>query len=355
MKSIFDVFNSPFPESGEKVRKLGFLLSSFILHPSSFRQEEFATYYNRPVLKKPHWIWQIWLYFWLGGIGGGCAVISMLAKLFGDKKRVKPIVRAAHYISLATGMAAPLLLVMDLGRPERFLHMLRVLKLRSPLSVGTYIMSGNALFASLVFARQLVEDGLIPAKSLLGKAATLVPGGLVTGLQGAAGFGMGTYTGVLISSTAIPLWSEATEILPPLFLSSGLSNASAALQLVLLASGLDEDTADYKALESIETAALLTELALLGFGRWNMGALLTKPLTEGRVGKLFLGGAVGGGLVLPLLLQRVGHTRWLRAIGAVATLLGGLTMRYCIVEGGKLSADDPQAYHSITRKSGVRH
>ncbi len=312
--------------------------------------EEFATYYNRPVLKKPHWVWQIWLYFWLGGIGAGCAIISMLAKLFGDQKRVKPIVRAARYISLATGMASPLLLVMDLGRPERFLHMLRILKLRSPLSVGTYIMSANGLFGNLTIARQLVEDGFIPAKSLLGKAATLVPDGLGTGLQGITGFGMGTYTGVLISATAVPLWSEATEILPPLFLSSGLSNAAAALQLVLLASGLDEDTTDFKALETIETAAILTELALLGFGRWKMGALLTKPLTEGRVGKLFLGGAVGGGMVLPLLLQRVSRARWIRFIGAVATLAGGLTMRYCIVEGGKLSADDPQAYHSITRK-----
>jgi formate-dependent nitrite reductase membrane component NrfD len=164
---------------------------------------------------------------------------------------------------------------------------------------------------------------------------------------------MGTYTGVLLSTTAIPLWHEATELLPPLFFSSGLSNASAALQLVLLLSGEDEKSANFRALETIETCALFSELTLIGVGRWKLGDLLTRPLTRGNNGKLFMFGSIGVGMLLPLLLQFLSKNRAVRLLAALLTLAGGFVLRYCIIEGGKLSADDPQAYHSVTGAKGV--
>src|SRR5438094_4498202 len=88
-----------------------------------------STYYGIPLIKKAHWGWQIYLYFFLGGIAGGSYLVSTLAHLLGIDSK---LVRSGRYLSLACLLASPILLIMDLGRPERFHHMLRILKFRSP-------------------------------------------------------------------------------------------------------------------------------------------------------------------------------------------------------------------------------
>ncbi len=105
---------------------------------------EASTYYNLPLVKKAHWGWEIVLYFFLGGIAGGSYLVATLADFFGIDKN---LVRAGRYLSFVCILASPILLIMDLGRPERFHHMLRILKFRSAMSLGTW---GSPSLASVV-------------------------------------------------------------------------------------------------------------------------------------------------------------------------------------------------------------
>src|SRR5689334_7229347 len=132
---------------------------------------------------------------------------------------------------MAGVMVSPVLLIIDLQRPERFHHMLRVLKLRSPLSTGTWILTSLGVLSGLNFARQVVEDGIIPEDSFLGNLALLSSNDTTQLLQGLDGIALGTYTGVLLSATAVPLWANANESIAPLFLSSAFSTGAAAITL----------------------------------------------------------------------------------------------------------------------------
>src|SRR4051812_40936790 len=97
-----------------------------------FASEAGVGYYGVPVIHKPHWKWLIIVYFFLGGISGASYVIASLSHLFGPNQD-RRIVRAGRYLSFATLIPCPVLLILDLGRPGRFLNMLRIVKLRSPM------------------------------------------------------------------------------------------------------------------------------------------------------------------------------------------------------------------------------
>src|SRR5438067_6347454 len=110
-------------------------------------------YYGLPALKRPHWRWQIPLYFFLSGLAAAAYLLAALADLFGaDEDR--PVVSTGRWLALIALLPCPLLLVDDLQRPERFLHMLRIVKPRSPMSVGSW---GLALFGGLAGGSALLE------------------------------------------------------------------------------------------------------------------------------------------------------------------------------------------------------
>src|SRR6266581_5335326 len=96
-----------------------------------------SNYYHIPLIKKAHWSWEIILYFFLGGMAGGSYLAATLADLLGSARDV-PLIRVGRYLSFVCILISPILLVKDLGRPERFLHMMRILKLRSAMSLGTW-------------------------------------------------------------------------------------------------------------------------------------------------------------------------------------------------------------------------
>ncbi|MGH2558058.1 MAG: NrfD/PsrC family molybdoenzyme membrane anchor subunit, partial [Thermomicrobiales bacterium] len=112
--------------------------------PETAAQAARSSYYGLPVIHKAHWNWMIVVYFFLGGLSGACYVIASIAELIGAR-RYGEIVRAGRFLSFLTLLPCPVLLILDLQRPERFLHMLRVVKLRSPMSVGTW---GLLLFSA---------------------------------------------------------------------------------------------------------------------------------------------------------------------------------------------------------------
>lgn len=319
----------------------------------SVSDETRDSYYGLPVVHAPHWGWMIILYFFLGGLSSASYVIACVAELFGGAhgERIK---RAGRYLALAALIPCPGLLIADLGRPERFHNMLRVLKLRSPMSVGTWGLSIYGLFVTLSVVLQAAQDGLLSWVPKIRRLTDPLPCTLINAVGALFGFFVGGYTGVLLGITAIPLWARNALLLGPLFLSSAMSSASAAIGLVLaLARGTREQS--LRRLERLDIVALLAELGLILAARANAGPAISRPIREGRLGRLFRWGVLGAGILAPLGLQLRGavlgrRSRQQTVLASLLTLAGGLCLRYVMVMAGKASAADPQATFELTKR-----
>lgn len=305
-----------------------------------------ASYYGIPPIHAPTWKWLIISYFYLGGIAAGSYVIASIAEIVGGRSGGR-IVRAGRYLSLAALMPSPILLILDLGRPERFLHMLRVLKLRSPMSAGTWDLLVFSAFCGLSALIQAARDGLLGPGTVLSRLLLALPSRLIGVLGIGPAFFLGSYTGVLLAATAVPLWTKSHLLMGPLFLTSAMSNATAAITLFLvLARGTSAST--LQRLERLHAMALLAELALLTAMRLHLGPVLARPLERAPLGVVFRGGVIGAGLVAPLALQatlsgRQNAGRRGTAVASALALLGGFLLRYVMIMGGRHSAADPEA------------
>ncbi len=306
-----------------------------------------STYYNMPLIKKAHWGWEIILYFFLGGIAGGSFLVSTLADLF-NRNEDKNLIRAGRYLSFVCILASPILLIMDLGRPERFHHMLRIFKLRSAMSLGTWGISFFGLFCGLATAHQMAKDGLLGWFPFAARVFKALPVKVIESLGAFFGLFVASYTGVLLSSTAVPIWARAKHILGPLFLTSGVSTGLSALSLILSLGRPKHDTLEQ--LDQAEMIAMSTELGLIASLVPILGTL-GKPLFRGKVGWTFTTGTIGVGLILPLLLKLGwklsgrGTSRSLEIGTSTSVLLGGMILRTAWVLAGRTSADRPQDTH----------
>src|SRR4051794_41248734 len=175
-----------------------------------------GSYYGRPIVKEPTWQPEIPFYLFTGGLAGASSVLHGVARLTGNERLAK----SALYVGAAADVVSPVLLVSDLGRPERFLNMLRVFKVTSPMSVGSWILvvSGGASNAAAV----LELWGKLPRLKALAELASFV-----------SGPPLATYTGALLANTAIPVWQEARQELPWLFGASASASAGAATAMFM--------------------------------------------------------------------------------------------------------------------------
>ncbi len=304
-----------------------------------------GTSYGSPPIHKPHWKWLIISYFFLGGLSAGSSIVATVADLFGSRDD-RDTVRAGRYLALLAVIPCPILLILDLGRPERFINMLRVVKLRSPMSLGTWALLAYSGFVTISTAAQASEDGLDR-----GRLPWLrrLPAGLIGALGTPFGFFLGGYTGVLLGATAVPIWAKNARLLGPLFLSSALAVSCAAISLVvaLLPGRRDGRQGALARLQQAETLAAGGELLAVAAIHLHSGRL-GAPLSEGRIGRLHLFGSVGMGIVFPLVLHRVGRAvglpqRLVTVVASVASLIGGFILKYAVVMAGHDSADDPAA------------
>ncbi len=306
-----------------------------------------ASSYYIPLIHKAHWSWEVILYFFLGGLAGGSYLASTLAHLFGSEEDAD-LIRAGRYVSLVGIIISPILLIKDLGRPERFHHMLRVLKLRSAMSLGTWGLTTFGLLCGLTAGYQMAMDGLFDWFPGLSKMMKALPVKVIESVGSIFGLFVASYTGVLLSSTAVPIWARARHILGPLFLTSGLSTALASLSLILSLRRRNRRTLEK--VERVELAVMTTELGLISALPAVLGPL-GKPLFKGRIAALFGAGTIGGGVLLPLLarlgwkLTKKPTPRGLNIGASLLVLAGGLILRYVWVVVGRASADDPQATH----------
>lgn len=329
--------------------------------PRTAAEASRTSYYGVPVVHKPHWKWLIIVYFFLGGISGASYAIAAVAGLL-DRRGNAPIVAAGRYIAFATLLPCPVLLILDLGRPERFLMMLRVIKLRSPMSLGTWALTAFGGFSAFANFTQAASDGRLgPALARRGPSpqtsATIALAGTPVALFVAG------YTGILLAATAVPLWTKRAVLLGPLFLSSAVSTAAATISLVLTARLSSDQSAPLISdpvdrLDRFAALSSLTELALLT--AWVKGLGTTaRPLTDGRTGQLLRHVTITAGLVPPIVLASFGERlpiRIRRLMGYVVPTLalsGGFVLRYAVVVAGSVSADDPHATFALT-KAGHR-
>ncbi|MBA3337542.1 MAG: polysulfide reductase NrfD [Chloroflexia bacterium] len=299
-----------------------------------------------PVIHKPHWKWLIVAYFYLGGISGASYAIATLADLAGGAENQR-IVRAGRFLAFAALMPCPPLLILDLGRPARFLNMLRTVNPKSPMSLGSWGLALFGGFAGAGAIAQAANDGWL-GYGWAARWARSLPARAIGVAGTPVAFFVAGYGGVLLAATAVPLWSKNTRLLGPLFLSSAMANASAAVSLVLLTDQAADDVHAAR-VERLERTAAVAELGML-LGSWVRLGETARPLRRGKLGALMTYGVVGAGIVAPLALHVAGaRSRRGRAMGALLTLGGGFCLRTALVLGGRVSADDPAATFAITR------
>lgn len=276
-------------------------------------------YYGLPVLKAPVWTWEIPTYFFVGGAAGASAVIASTARLAGARPA---LVRDARWIAAVGGAISPPLLIGDLGRPERFLNMLRVFKVQSPMSVGAWTLvafsnaSAAATFCDLV---DRATRGRIPVRTIGNAAETL---------SAATGLVLSTYTGVLIGATAIPAWSENVSILPLHFAASGMGAAVSLLELMGHREG---------ALNALGAGAALVETIVGAQIEWRQNEALV-PLKHDSSGAITrLGGVLSGPVPLALRIL-AGRSHRARTLAAASTLVGSFLTRMGWLAAGRTSA-----------------
>jgi formate-dependent nitrite reductase membrane component NrfD len=284
-----------------------------------------------PVMHAPVWTWEVPLYFWLGGIASGAAFAALAADIAGDVESAA----LARKVALGAVLPAPVLLIADLGRPARFLNMLRIFKPRSPMNMGAWCL---AAFSS-------AGAGAVAA-DLLGARRTGRRLGVAQALLGSY---LGSYTGVLLATTAVPLWARSRVFLGPIFVATATATGAAATRLTLAAAGQPEDHPTHVALARLEAGAILAELTLSTVNERRLGRA-GEVLSRGTPRRLFRAakGLVGVGLVLPLV-ARGRSRRPAQNVASVLYLAGGLAFRFAWVEAGKASARDDEAVALMAR------
>jgi formate-dependent nitrite reductase membrane component NrfD len=288
-----------------------------------------------PMVKPPVWTWEVPIYFWAGGVASGAAFVALACDLAGDHRSA----RIARRVSLGAVAPAPLLLIGDLGRPARFLNMLRIFKPRSPMNLGAWCL----------VAFSTTSAGGVGA-DLIGKPKLARPLGAATALLG--GY-LGSYTGVLLACTSVPLWSRSRALLGPIFVSTATATGAAATRLALVARGLPDRHPTRTALGWVETGSMLVELGLSAVNERHAGEA-SRALVRGKAGRTY---RLAQALVALGLLTRVVPTDSrprVRDLASLAYLAGGLAFRFAWVQAGRASAADDVAAAELARERLAR-
>ena len=295
-------------------------------------------YYGLPMLKRPFWKWEIALYFFFEGISGGAYVLCTMAGLI-DRKRHSDAIQVGRFLSFLTMLPCPPLLIVDLGRPERFHHMLRIWKKTSPMNHGAWALSGYGMIASfltlLAVPAVRLPFGLgAPVLRFLQRA---MPERLISVLGLPFALTMVSYPGVLLSTTANPVWSHS-HFLGSLFACSSMSSGSAALTLC---NYFSDDHSLHKTLSRFEDVATVAEATAMGL---YLGTVKKagRPLLKGKQSKLFLFGAIGLGLLAPAILRRSKRKAIHSGLAPLLTIAGSLALKWSVTYAGQESAMDAE-------------
>jgi len=293
---------------------------------------QFESYYGKPVVKAPPWEWPIGAYLFLGGVAGGSSLLGLGAQLTD-----RPILRRNSRLAAITAAGAgSLALIADLGRPERLLNMFRVVKLSSPMNLGSWLLAGFSTMAAVAAAAEVddLTGRRLPLPEMVRTVTHQAAAPTAGAVAGALGAPLAVYTAVLFGDTSNPAWNAAKYHLPFLFVSSA-SAASGGLAMittpvneagparVLAATGAVCDVAVTKAMHS-----QLDEVSVEPYHHGTAGKLMTwaeRLVIAGGVGTLLAG------------RHRVGA-----ALSGAALLAGSALTRFGVLEAGHHSVTDPK-------------
>jgi formate-dependent nitrite reductase membrane component NrfD len=295
-------------------------------------REQPTSYYGRPIVKPPVWKPEIPLYFFFGGLAGASANLAAAAT-FAGRPRLARRAWAGAFLGVAL---SPVLLVKDLGKPSRFLNMLRVFKVTSPMSVGAWLLAANGATTTLA-------AGLNVLRPRRRAGAPEVAAALL-------GAPLATYTAALVTNSAIPAWSEARRELPFVFAASATASATGAAMLTV-----PGDEAE--PVRVLGISAILLEEATTAVMRKRLGPLAS-AYEEGDAGRFdkaaralgaagVLAFAAGGsGLPVPrrgrLAVPGADRRRAISAAGGALLLAGSVCRRWAVFKAGIQSAEDPE-------------
>jgi len=274
---------------------------------------------DRPIIKEPVWTWEVPTYFYVGGLAGTAAGLSRLAEASGNDA----LARRASAVACAGAAISPALLIADLGRPERFLHMLRMVKVTSPMSIGSWVLAGFGAAATAGAADHVV-GGRLPGGRLARTAAA------------ALGLPLASYTAALVANTAVPAWHESRRTLPFVFVSGAAASAGGALTALtppdaagparrLAVAGAVAEIVATKAME--HGLGELSDAYPRRFSAGARAAFAAGAATVAVAARRSRGAAVAGGLLLNC---------------------GALLTRWSVYKAGFASARNPR--HSLRRE-----
>ncbi|HLY50753.1 MAG TPA: NrfD/PsrC family molybdoenzyme membrane anchor subunit [Solirubrobacteraceae bacterium] len=279
--------------------------------------ERITSYHGQPILKEPIWTWEIPLYFYTGGLAGASAGLAYLAELRGNET----LGRRAWAAAMAGITLSPALLTSDLGKPLRFINMLRMFKVTSPMSVGSWVLTVSGATTTVATANAWL--GVFPRLSRPARA-----------LAALFGLPLSTYTAALVANTAIPVWHEARRDLPFVFGSgAALSAGAAALALTPLRHAAPA--------RRLATAGAVLESATNELMHRRLGEH-GEVYAEGQAGlstNLARGCIAAGAL---LTASRARSSRAAAVAAGVLLSLGAVSARWSVFRAGFQSAADPK-------------
>jgi hypothetical protein len=278
---------------------------------------ETTSYHGQPVIKEPIWTWEIPMYFFTGGLAGASAGLACLSELRDNEV----LARRAWATALGGIAVSPVFLISDLGRPMRFLNMLRMFKVTSPMSVGSWILSVSG--ASTTVAAVNAWTGWFPGPARIAKSAAAV-----------FGLPLSTYTAALLANTAVPVWHESRKLLPFVYGSGAALSAGA----IAAAATPPEHAAPARRLA---IASALIEIGAKEAMHHQLG-VHGEPYKQGAGGRFShisracnLAGAA-------LMYRRGAHSRAAAVAAGALMCAGALSARWSTYKAGFQSAADPK-------------
>lgn len=296
--------------------------------PGAASSGALRSYYGRPILKPPVWQAYVPLYFFCGGLAGASAGLAFGAAAAGNRR----LARNATFVGMAALAASPPLLILDLGRPARFYNMFRVMKPTSPMSVGTWILTGAG--AALMAAATGELLGALPRPTLIAH-----------GIAAFLGLPLATYTAALVSDTAVPAWHDAHRELPFVFAGSAAASAGG-----LAAAVTPGDAARPARWLAVGGAAM--EVAAATAMERNLGPLLSEPYRRGRAGLAARAARIASTAGATALVAGGGR-RVSDVLGGSLVAMGALLERFAVAEAGVASARDSK-YVVLPQRERVR-
>lgn len=288
-------------------------------------QDDDPTYYDHPVLKESVWKWAIPTYYYVGGLAGAALALAAAVQLT-DARKFKRLIRRCRWIGFVGASVSGLLLIQDLGRPSRFLNMLRVFRPTSPMNMGAWILTAVGATSA-------------PSLLLSGQSGIFGVMGNLNGIaSGVFGLGLATYTGVLIANTAVPVWQESRRALPILFGASAMSSVGSLFEMSIENEDERRVTKMFGAIGQIAeiTAGIALERQA------SIVPRVARPLRRGLSGAMWKGATLLTAASLFLGIRK-NRSRQQRIAAGLLGTVGSLLIRFAVERAGAMSSRDARA------------